>query len=271
MSEKKLPKMGDVIPIDKFQVSKSNVRAKEPFGNSEKDRQLIANLKAGKIVGPFKARPEGNKYGVYVGRRRFLAKKEGGATSFIVGADCLIEEASDGEARQASLVENLDVLREDMDPVLRAKQLRELIKTSSLRDLAKSLGMSPSTLSEWLKPLDLSPKMQDAISERKILYSDALDVSRLNIPIETQDNLATVLEEQGVDAFKAELERVSEGKLKRGIPKGKYIVLRTTFDKGYDADLKLYNELEKRAGAKHQEIDDYCKWVLAEHIKTSKE
>jgi len=43
----------------------------------EEDRALIDQLRRGRIIEPFKARPEG--YGVVVGRRPFLAKKDVGA------------------------------------------------------------------------------------------------------------------------------------------------------------------------------------------------
>ena len=69
-----------------------NVRAEEPFGEAEEDRQLIAQLRIGKSSS--QARPEGDGYGVFIGRRRFLAKKEVGAKYFVVGADCLIKDAT---------------------------------------------------------------------------------------------------------------------------------------------------------------------------------
>ena len=58
------------------------MRVEDVFGESDEDRALIENLRKGTIVHPFKARPEGNGYGVYVGRRRFLAKKAIGTKHF---------------------------------------------------------------------------------------------------------------------------------------------------------------------------------------------
>lgn len=55
--------MGEHISVDKFHVSKMNVRAEEPFGESEEDKQLISNLTRGKIIGPFKARLEAKVMG----------------------------------------------------------------------------------------------------------------------------------------------------------------------------------------------------------------
>jgi ParB-like chromosome segregation protein Spo0J len=106
-----MPKTGHQIPVGKFHVSKLNVRGDQVFGESEADKALIEQLQRGKIIGPFKAKPEGDGYGVYVGRRRFLAKKAVGVNFFVVGQDCMIENVSDDEEREAALIENLEILR----------------------------------------------------------------------------------------------------------------------------------------------------------------
>lgn len=199
-----LPKVGDLIPVEMFHVSKTNVRFGEPFGDSEEDKNLVANLTGGKIIQAFKVRPEGDGYGVVVGRRRFLGKKEAGAKHFVVGVDCLVEEMSDEEAREASWVENLDFLRKQMDPITRANGLKGIVSSSptSLRGVARRLGIPVSNLSEWMKVLELSPKMQDLLAKRLLTYSDGVMIARMKLDTELQDKLAEVLETRGIRAFK---------------------------------------------------------------------
>lgn len=270
MSEKELPKKGDSIPAQQFHVSPLNVRAEEPFGIAKEDQQLIAQLRRGKIVEPFKARPEGDGYGVFVGRRRFLAKKETGTKSFVVGADCVIEDVSDQEAREASLIENLEILRKVMNPIARAEQLADIIafSTSGLRGTARWLGLPASTLSEWLKVLELAPRMQDVVRKELLGYTEAMKLARIKLGETLQDHLAEVLENEGPEAFERELIRVSKGKKKRGVPKGAYIILRTTFDKRYKPDVELYEKLIELTETKNMKLEEYCKWVLTEHIKS---
>lgn len=267
----KMPKMGERIPVEKFHISKMNVRYGEPFGESEKDKRLMANLRKGKIVQAFKTRPEGDGYGVVVGRRRFLAEKEVGVKHFVVGVDCLIENMSDEEAREASLTENLEILREELDPVVRARQLSEHISSSptGLRGVARRMGIPASTLSEWLKVLELSEKMQESLSKGQILFTDGLQVARMKLGAELQDDLAELAETEGHEAFKRELVRVASGKMKRGIPKGMYIILRTTFDKRNKRDMELYEKLLGLAKRNDMKIDEYYKWALTEHIKST--
>jgi len=245
------------------------VRAGRPFGEREEDRALIDQLRRGKIIGPFKARPEGDGYGVVVGRRRFLAKKSAGAKFFVVGSDCLIEEMTDEVAREASLIENLSILRKEMDPITRAVRLNEIVSFSpvGLRGTARRLGIPASTLSEWLKVLELSPKMQEAVANGLLCYTDALRLAKMKIGQLEQDELAEILEKEGIEAFKKELGRLGKKRLKRGAPKGKYLILRATFDKMYPPDVELYEEIAQRAEVKKMKLDEYCKYVLTEHVR----
>jgi ParB-like chromosome segregation protein Spo0J len=268
-----LPKIGDRIPIKNFHVSKLNVRAGEEFGKGEEDQRLIANLRHGKIIGPFKARLEGNGYGVFVGRRRFLARKTAGAKSFIVGVDCLVEDVSEAEAREASLTENLEVLRKTMDPVTRAKQLNEIISFSSegLRGTARRLGIPASNLSEWLKILELSPKMQEAVAEGFLGYTEAMKLARMRLGVDLQDKLVEVLKNEGADAFWKELNRLSTDKMKRGIPRGVYKIDRIMWDKRNRKEIGCYEIVRKVAQSKGMKTPDYIKDFVRRHIDEIKQ
>jgi ParB/RepB/Spo0J family partition protein len=155
LEKRALPKIGDKIPIEKFFVSATNMRVDEPFGESPEDKALIEHFKSTGIVQPFKARPEGDGYGVVVGRRRFLALKEAGVKEVTVGQHVWIEEMSDEEAMDASLKENLEDFHRTPDPVTRAKAISTYLSKlpTGLRGLARAWGISHSTLSEYLKIL----------------------------------------------------------------------------------------------------------------------
>lgn len=265
----KLPSAGDVVPASKFFVSEMNVRVAESFGDKPEDVALTQHLLFRELSQPFIARPEGNGYGVIVGRRRFLAKLEAKFKTFTVGKDCLIREMSDEEALAASLRENLKVFRSNMNPVTRAKALSKLLDTKmvGLRSLARSERLAASTLSDWLRMLELSEKMQDVTAKGLVGYTDALKVARLKLGEERQDLLAEAAEESN-EVFKRELARLQAGKGKRGIPKGKYIICRTVFDRMYPPDVKTYERLVELAEEKGQQVDEYTKEVLTKHVET---
>lgn len=263
----KLPESGEKIPVDNFHVSPLNVRADEPFGHSKEDEVLIVQLSIGKIVAPFKARPEGEGYGVFVGRRRFLGKKEAGTKHFVVGRDVIIENVSDDEARRESLIENLEILRKEMNPIARAKALNQIvIQAGGIRSSATQLGLSIATMSEWLKILELSKRMQQSLEKGLLNYTEALMLARSELSHAEQDALMATLENEGYDAFRKEAERISHRELKRGLPKGKYFILRTTFDRNFPADMEVFEKLREMAEEKNMRIDEYCKWVITEYI-----
>ncbi len=262
--------MVETIPVEKLHVSKLNVRVGASFGESDEDKALIDNLRKGTIVHPFKARPEGDGFGVYVGRRRFLAKKAIGTKNFIVGKDVLIEQVDDDRARKESTVENLSVFRKEMDPWTRAESLQHIIDFSvglSLRSVAKELGFSHSTLSEWTSILSLHGDWQRLIKEGKLDFFNSLKLVRLKLGEIQEEELAETLDKEGLDAYYAKLAKLTGGREKRGVPKGKYVVIRTTLEKRSKEDMQLFKGLETLAKAKNQEVNEYAKDVLAEHVR----
>jgi ParB family chromosome partitioning protein len=270
LEKRALPKIGDKIPIEKFFVSATNMRVDEPFGESPEDKALIEHFKSTGIVQPFKARPEGEGYGVVVGRRRFLALKEAGVKEVTVGQHVWIEEMSDEEAMDASLKENLEDFHRTPDPVTRAKAISTYLSKlpTGLRGLARAWGISHSTLSEYLKILELNEAMQKAVQKGAISFRDALAAARLKLEDEQQTELAQKAEKEGAEAFKRELARAMAGKGKRGIPAGVYIVIRSIFDKRSE-DIKYYEALQKLAQQKGLDIADYVKKLIIDHVKSA--
>ena len=206
---KELPKVGDKIPVEKFHVSPCNVRADEPFGEAEEDKKLIANIRAtNKIIQPFKAKLESEGYGVYAGKRRFEAAIEAGVFSeFLVGEHCLIKNVSDEEAEEESWTENFREFHKEMNPITRAKGLNRFVSRWGVRGYARRSGIPASSISEYLKVLELSPRMQGVLAKKLLGFKDGLTIARMNLDKELQDKLAEVLETQGTAAFKKLIRR----------------------------------------------------------------
>jgi len=277
----KLPKVGDKIPVERFFVSRMNVRAEEEFGVSEGDEALQAHLTTAEIVQPFIARPEDKEghwesgmdldlavgYGVVVGRRRFLAKRDR-VTHFVVGKDVLIQELTDEEALDGSLKENLAIFRRDLDPITRGDKLNELMSrsTRSLRDWARRWNISPSTLSDWIRVADTSPKMREALRKGVIPFWDGLKVAGLKLGTELQERLGELALSEGLEAFRKELARLMAGKGKRGIPRGIYLIDRVIWDKRNRKELEYYDVLTKAAEAKGIKTAEYIKDYIIRHI-----
>lgn len=91
-------------------------------------------------------------------------------------------------------------------------------------------------------------------------------MARLDLPRETQDKLARTAETEGPDAFRRALNDVTRQNPKPGLPAGKWLVLRTLFDKHKPEDLKLWQKIEDAAQAQNMPPDDYVKWFLTQKL-----
>lgn len=265
-----MSKPGDKIPISKFVISKMNVRADETFGLAEEDTALIQNLIKGSMVQPIIARPEKDCFGIIIGRRRFLAKKKAGAKFLIVGEEVLIKEMTDAEALDDSLRENLDSFRSSLNPVARATALQKLMETRqlSLRDVANIWRLPPANLSDWMQVLKLGKSLQDATARGKILYTDTLKLARMNLPEHKQKELADIAETQPYEQFKEALDRQMSGREKRGIPEGKYEILRVPFDKNSKEDSELFERFTQLAKVNRIEPINLLKDIIRKFLET---
>jgi len=140
-----------------------------------------------------------------------------------------------------------------------------------LRGTARRLGIPASNLSEWLKILELSPKMQEAVARELMGYTEAMKLARMRLGVELQDKLAEVLENEGVEVFWKELSRLSTDKMKRGIPKGVYEIDRIMWDKRNREEMGCHEIVRKVARAKGMKTPDYIKDFVTRHIDEIKQ
>lgn len=95
------------------------------------------------------------------------------------------------------------------DPILRAKMLKEALVGKTIRSLGREIGISHSTLSEWLKVLDLSEKMQTLVKKGIVPFSHAITLVKMKLSADRQDKLADAIEKEGIEALKREIEQAS--------------------------------------------------------------
>ena len=247
----------EMIPIDKIRVSALNIRAEDFFGD-EDDQALVENVGSFGILQPIIVRSVGDMYELTAGRRRLLSARENGLTE-IPG---IVMDVQDDEVLDISLIENIH--RKDVDPVTigRALKRRLAVGDMSLSEYARRIGKAKSTIREWLRMNDLSPAMQNEVQSGNIPFREALKVARLELSQAEETLLADESRTGGFESFKNALDRVAEGKEKRGAPKG-LLIIRINFgleSQGYEA-LKLLSD------EKGVDLSEYCMEVLEDHIK----
>jgi len=249
----------ETIPVDKIFVSDLNIRADEEFGKAPEDEALQENVRRTGIKQPITVRPDGEKYEVILGRRRFLSIKANGVKE----VDCVVrDDWDDREALKASLIENMNNLQKPLDPVTRAEALNRLLSmsTKDMQGVASELGIAKSTMSEYLKVLELSPKLKEQVRGEVVPFKEAVHIARLKLGEDLQDSLAELAVSKGLDALRNEVERHKLGR-KRGAPRG-LLVIRLVFDHRNMEDRDHYEALMKLGGA------EYCKSVLVQRLKS---
>lgn len=256
----------ETIPVKKMFVSDLNVRAEEEFGEAPEDEALRANVRKEGVKQPITVRSKGERYEVILGRRRFLSIKDR-----VKEIPCVVrDEWDDREALKASLIENWPEFQKTLDPITRAEALNRLISmsTKDMQGVAREMKIPKSSMSEYLKVLELNPKMQEQVAAGVVPFRDAVAVARLKLGDELQDSLAEVVVSKGLEAFRNEVERLKFGR-KRGAPPG-LLVVRLVFDPRSREEKAYYETLVKLSEGKQMNVAEYCKSVLVEPLKTQR-
>jgi ParB family chromosome partitioning protein len=113
------------------------------------------------IVRAVAAAPEGSgaRYEIVAGERRWRAARLAGLPTVPV----LVRELTDQAALAVALIENLQ--REDLNPIDQARSLAQLVEEFALThdEVAKALGRSRSSVTNFLRLLELTDEVKDAV------------------------------------------------------------------------------------------------------------
>jgi ParB family chromosome partitioning protein len=246
------------VNIDKLFVSGLNVRYDHAFGDEE-DRELIDNIESIGVLQPIVVRPKGDRYEILIGRRRFLSMQKNGVTE----VPCLITDLNDDEALDASISEN--VFRKSVDPVTLGRWIKKRLEESdiSLSEYARKIGKAKSTISEWVKMNDLSKEIQEEVQKGSVPFNYALKVARMDLSEEQEKMLAVEARNNGLDAFKNAVDRISAGKEKQKAPPG-LLVVRINFGK----ESQEYEQLKEISDKVGMNISEYSLNILREHVRS---
>ena len=126
--------------------------------------ELAESIREQGLLSPIIVRPDGNKYQIIAGERRYKAAQQAGLKE----VPALIKKVSDGEARIISLIENIQ--REDLNDIDRASALRELKVNlgSPWEAIAKKLGLTKRRVLDLVGLLDLPEEVKDDIRQKKL-------------------------------------------------------------------------------------------------------
>jgi ParB family chromosome partitioning protein len=126
--------------------------------------ELAASIRNQGIIQPLVVRPRGDGYELIAGERRWRAAMRAGLARVPV----VIRDASDHEALQLALVENLQ--REDLNPIEEANGYRRLQEEFhwSQEEMAEKVGKSRPAIANALRLLTLPVAVQQEVTAGKL-------------------------------------------------------------------------------------------------------
>ena len=177
-TDKKNDSVSGVIEIAIGKVEPDKNQPRKKFSENELN-ELAASIREHGIIQPLIVEKNKDRYTIIAGERRWRAAKIAGMKKIPV----IIGEYDEKEKTEIQLIENIQ--REGLNPVEEAKAYRELINEYELKqdELAKTLGKSRTAITNTMRLLNLSEKVQEMIIEDKLTQGHA----RALLAIENKD------------------------------------------------------------------------------------
>lgn len=151
------------------------------------------------VVQPILVRPNGVRFTIIAGERRFRAARMAGLTHVPV----VVRDMEDSAVLEVALVENLQ--REDLNPIEEAAGIRFLMQQHDLtqEEVSSRLGKSRPAIANSLRLLNLPESVQTLLRDGKLLPGHARALVTIK-DASVQEALAKKISEEGLSAREAE-------------------------------------------------------------------
>jgi ParB family chromosome partitioning protein len=160
--------------------------------------ELTESIKQHGLLQPVLVRPNNGRYQLIAGERRLLASKQAGLEAI----PCRVLELEDKSVCEAALEENLK--RKDLHVLEKAQAFKDYLERfgSSIEDLAKQLSLNRSTVSNFLRLLDLPEQVRKALAADKITNGHARAL--LTLPEDQQISLCKKIQSEHLSVRRTE-------------------------------------------------------------------
>ena len=196
--------------------------------------ELAQSIKEYGLIQPIVVSKKDGYYSIVAGERRWRASKIAGLTEI----PAIIREDDERVNTEISLIENMQ--REDLNPYEKALGIRTLIDNYGLSQeiVAKKLGKSRSTIANWVRVLNLEPRVLEMVKKGKI--SEGYCKALLMLPPEKQYETAIQMLERG--ATVRQVEKKSKVKETKEEQKRNHILyknIENTFQSFFGSKVRL--------------------------------
>ena len=224
----------DVLKNLKITEVEPNREQPRKIFDQEALEELADSIKEYGLIQPIVVSKKDGYYSIIAGERRWRASKIAGLKEI----PAIIREDDEKINSEISLIENMQ--REDLNPYEKALGIRNLIDNYGLSQeiVAKKLGKSRSTVANWVRVLNLEPRVLEMVKEGKL--SEGYCKALLMIEPEKQYETAVQMLERG--ATVRQVEKKSKVKETKEEQKKNHILyknIENTFQSFFGSKVRL--------------------------------
>jgi ParB family chromosome partitioning protein len=148
----------EILSLSLDQLQRSPHQPRHDFDETALE-ELAASIRANGVLQPIIVRPGAVGYEIVAGERRARAARLAGLSA----VPAIVRRYSDEDTLVLSLVENIQ--RADLNAIDRASAYRRLVSHLSVTqdEVARRLGLDPSSVSNMIRLLDLPPEVQELV------------------------------------------------------------------------------------------------------------
>ena len=154
--------------------------------------ELTESVKRHGVLQPVLVRPHNGSYQLIAGERRLIASKRAGLETI----PCRVLELEDKQVCAVAIEENLK--RKDLNVLEKAQAFKDYLDRfgSTIEELATTLSLNRSTVSNFIRMLDLAEPVKAAIRDEKISAGHARAL--ITLPHEEQIELCQKAAKEGL-------------------------------------------------------------------------
>ena len=201
-SPSSIPMGGRTTSLDANQIHVELIE-RNPFQprkdfDSESLNELVESIRQHGVLQPLLVRPCGTQYQLIAGERRWMAARQAGLET----VPCRVLELEDQAMCEAALEENLK--RKDLNVLEKAQAFQDYLHrfSTTADELARQLSMSRSSLCNFLRLLELSDFVKEALLAERVSYGHARAI--LSLPHEGQIALCQRIEAESLSVRQTE-------------------------------------------------------------------
>jgi len=146
--------------------------------NAPLDPALMENIKRFGVLKPAFVQRDGDVVNAVDGRRRILHARALNLTGLDIKVPVIFKRA--GEADMYAIARSANRFQLDESPINNAKQAQRMLDLGgNMSDVAVTFGVSPQTVEDWTKLLDLEPAVQSQIHTGEVSVNAGLALAEL--------------------------------------------------------------------------------------------